>query len=66
VDIDVRRDVFPITGRLEDRDSRSYVGQVGPRLRELLFVVRDGGDDFRSLVTESRDGAYLCHGILSK
>jgi hypothetical protein len=37
VDIDVRRDVFPITGRLEDRDGRSYVGQVGPRLGELLF-----------------------------
>ena len=36
VNIDVGRDFFDIAGGFEDRNSRRYVCQVSPRLRELF------------------------------
>ncbi|TPW00324.1 MAG: hypothetical protein USCAAHI_00230 [Beijerinckiaceae bacterium] len=41
MNIDIRRNFVTIAGGFKDHDGRSYVCKIGPRLRELLFVIRD-------------------------
>ena len=41
VNIDVRRDFLAISRGFKDRDGGRDMGQIGPRLRELLFVIRN-------------------------
>jgi hypothetical protein len=49
MNINVGRDFFDVAGGFKDRDRRRYVGKIGARLREPLFIVGDCGYDFRSL-----------------
>jgi hypothetical protein len=46
----------PLAG-LEDRDRGGDMGQVDPRLGELLLVGLDRGADFIALVGEGRNGS---------
>jgi hypothetical protein len=41
MNVNVRRDFLDIAGSFKDRDGRRYVGKIGARLREPLFIVGD-------------------------
>jgi hypothetical protein len=41
VNIDIRRDFFDIARGFKDRNGCRYVRKIGPRSRQLLFIIRD-------------------------